>query len=150
VIEMARVQALRGNAEKACFAAFGSEETGLDGSRYFVQSLSAADKQALRFMLNFDMVAVGTEWLLIGTPALQERGREIMNGMGLSSRFIVPLGFSSDHASFINAGIPALFLHRSNDPLLHTPEDVTGRISVDQLGESMRIGLAFLAGIDPA
>jgi aminopeptidase YwaD len=149
VIEMARVQSLRGNPEHACFAAFGSEETGLNGSRHFVQSMSAEDKRALRFMLNFDMVAVGTEWLLIGSPALQEQGRSIMGGMGIESRGIVPLGFSSDYASFMNAGIPALFLHRSNDPLLHTPEDTSDRISVDQLGESMRIGLAFLEGIKP-
>lgn len=149
VIEMARVQALRGNPERACFAAFGSEETGLNGSRSFVQSMSAEDKQAMRFMLNFDMVAVGSEWLLIGTPSLQEQGRQIMNDMGLSTRFIVPLGFSSDYASFMNAGFPSLFLHRSDDPLLHTPEDVSNRISIDQLGESMRIGLAFLEGINP-
>lgn len=149
VIEMARVQALRGNPERACFVAFASEETGLDGSRAFVRALSADDKKALRFMLNFDMVAVGTEWLLIGSPSLQQQGRTIMDEMGLQSRFIVPLGFSSDHASFTNAGIPALFLHRSNDPLLHTPEDVTSRISVDQLGEAMRIGLAFLKGMNP-
>jgi aminopeptidase YwaD len=150
VVEMARVQALRGNPERACFAAFGSEETGLNGSRYFVRSMSAEDRQALRFMLNFDMVAVGTEWLLIGTPALQEQGRDIMSAMGLDSRFIVPIGFSSDHASFMNAGIPALFLHRSDDPLLHTPQDISSRISLEQLGESMRIGLAFLRGISPA
>jgi Zn-dependent M28 family amino/carboxypeptidase len=111
--------------------------------------MSAEDKQAMRFMLNFDMVAVGSEWLLIGTPALQEQGRQIMNDMELSTRFIVPLGFSSDYASFMNAGIPSLFLHRSDDPLLHTPEDVSNRISIDQLGESMRIGLAFLEGINP-
>jgi aminopeptidase YwaD len=150
VIEMARIQALRGNPERACFVAFASEETGLDGSRAFVRALSADDKKALRFMLNFDMVAVGTEWLLIGSPSLQQQGRTLIEEMGLQSRSIVPLGFSSDHASFNNAGIPALFLHRSNDPLLHTPEDVTSRISVDQLGEAMRIGLALLKGIDPA
>ena len=72
-----------------------------------------------------------------------------MDGIGLDTRFIVPLGFSSDHAPFMDAGIPALFLHRSDDPLLHTPQDTVGRISVDQLGEAMRIGLAFLEGIDP-
>ncbi|MGD9894584.1 MAG: M28 family peptidase [Dehalococcoidia bacterium] len=150
VIEMARVQALRGNPEHACFAAFGSEETGLDGSRYYVESLSTEDRQVMRFMLNFDMVAVGSEWLLIGTQSLQEQGQQIMSGMGLASRFIVPLGFSSDYASFMNAGIPSLFLHRSDDPLLHTPADASDRISIDQLGESMRIGLAFLEGINPA
>ena len=149
VIEMARVQALRGNAEQACFAAFGSEETGLDGSRAFVRAISAEDKSALRFMLNFDMVAVGTEWLLIGTPSLQQQGKAILDGMGLDGRATSLLGASSDHASFMNAGIPALFLHRSDDPLLHTPEDVLSRIDKDQLGESMRIGLAFLTGIDP-
>jgi aminopeptidase YwaD len=149
VIEMARVQALRGNPEQACFAAFGSEETGLNGSRAFVRAISAEEKRALRFMLNFDMVGVGTEWLLIGTPALQEQGDAILNGMGLDGRATTLLGASSDHASFINAGIPALFLHRSDDPLLHTPEDVLDRIDKQALGESMRIGLAFLSGIDP-
>ena len=150
VIEMARVQALRNNPEHACFAAFGSEETGLNGSRHFVRSMRDEDRRALRFMLNFDMVAFGTEWLLIGTPALQEQGRAVMESLGIGTRFIVPLGFSSDHQAFIDGGVPALFLHRANDPLLHTPEDVVGRISVDQLAESMRIGLAFLAGLNPA
>jgi aminopeptidase YwaD len=149
VIEMARIQALRGNPEQACFAAFGSEETGLDGSRAFVRSMSAEEKNALRFMLNFDMVAVGTEWLLIGSPELQEQGKAILNSMGLNGRATTLLGASSDHASFINGGIPALFLHRSDDPLLHTPQDAIDRIDKQALGESMRIGLALLAGINP-
>jgi Zn-dependent M28 family amino/carboxypeptidase len=101
-------------------------------------------------MLNFDMVGVGTEWLLIGTGALQEQGKVIASEMGIPTRSTALLGASSDHASFIEAGIPALMLHRSNDPLLHTPEDVLARISADQLEEAVRLGLAFLAGVSPA
>lgn len=149
VLEMARLTALRGGNDRACFVAFASEETGLNGSKQFVGRLSAEERSALRFMLNFDMVAFGTEWLLIGSPALQEQGKAIASRQGVVTRATMLVGASSDHASFIEAGIPALFLHRSDDPLLHTPEDVIGRLSPEQLVESVRLGLAFLAEVRP-
>ena len=149
VLEMARITALNGNPHEACFVGFAAEEIGLNGSDHFVRQLSPADRQALRFMLNFDMVAVGTEWLLIGSSRLQEQAGTILANMGVSARATELLGASSDHASFINAGIPALFLHRYDDPLLHTPEDVVGRVPREQLAEAVRIGLAFLAGLKP-
>ena len=149
VLEMARVTALEGNPRQACFVGFASEEIGLVGSHRFIQQLSPKDREALRMMLNFDMVAVGNEWLLIGTGALQEQGKAIAADLGISARPSTLLGASSDHASFIEAGIPALMLHRSNDPLLHTPEDVLSRVSQDQLVEAVRLGLAFLTGVNP-
>lgn len=149
-IEMARVTALRGNPEQACFVAFGSEETGLNGSRVFVQRMTPEDRNTLRFMLNFDMVAVGTDWILIGSRALQDQGQAITSDLGIAARpSRLPASTSSDHASFIDAGIQSLMLHRSDDPLLHTPRDVVDRVSKDQLGEAVRIGLALLTGINP-
>lgn len=150
VLEMARATAAAGNPGQACFVAFASEETGLDGSRAFVQSLTAEDRDALQFMLNFDMVAVGTEWLLIGTPTLQEQARVLLDQLRIPARPTgLRSGSSSDHASFIEAGIPALMVHRADDPLLHTPEDEISRISKADLGESLRIGLALLEQLKP-
>lgn len=150
VLEMARVTALRGNPRQACFAGFASEEIGLVGSDYFVKHLAPEERQTLSFMLNFDMVAFGTEWLTIGTPALQSQGNSIDAEIGVSSRSVQLVGASSDHASFITGGIPALMLHRSDDPLLHTPEDVIDRISPEQLDQAVRIGLVWLSGINPS
>src|SRR5581483_8682901 len=55
VLEMARVQALRGNPEQACFIAFSGEELGLLGSIHYVGALSADERQAIKFMINMDM-----------------------------------------------------------------------------------------------
>jgi aminopeptidase YwaD len=150
MVELARVSAAQGNPTSACFVAFASEETGLDGSKVFVRNLSAGDRQALRFMINFDMVAVGSEWIAIGSPRLQQQAGVIAEGMGIRVPASTLLGASSDHASFIEAGIPALMLHRVNDPLLHTPEDVIARVSLEALAEAVRLGLAFLEGISPS
>ena len=54
---------------------------------------------------------------------------------------------SSDHASFIAAGIPSLKIYRLTDTLLHTPQDVSARVRPELLEEAARIGLAVLASL---
>jgi aminopeptidase YwaD len=144
VLEMARVQALRGNPEQACFIAFSGEELGLLGSLYYVEHLSPADRQALRFMLNFDMVSVGDQWLFIGSSALQRRGQEVAEATGIAGRRADFLGGSSDYAAFIDRRIPALWLHRAEDSLLHTPQDTFDRLSAAPMETAVRLGLAWL------
>jgi hypothetical protein len=56
-------------------------------------------------------------------------------------------GTSSDHASFLQAGIPALMFHRWQDPLLHTPQDVSGRVKPEYLEEAARMGVALLESL---
>lgn len=147
MLEAARVQALRGNPEDACFIAFGAEELGLLGSQAFLERLSAEDRQAIRFMINLDMVAVGDAWWLIGSRALTERARAIAAGLGVAAEPHELVGASSDHASFIDRRIPAVMLHRWNDTLLHTPEDTADRVQPEALQTAVRLTIAFLAGL---
>lgn len=145
MLELARVQAARGNPQQACFIAFSAEELGLLGSQHFLGALPAEKRSALKYMINFDMVSVGEEWLFIGTPALQRRAQELAAADGVTGRRAELAGASSDHAAFIDRKIPALMLHRSNDSLLHTPQDTAERIAAAPLGEAVRLGLSFLA-----
>jgi Zn-dependent M28 family amino/carboxypeptidase len=54
-------------------------------------------------------------------------------------------GGGSDHSSFIRAGIPGLFIHRTNDPNYHSPNDkaqyidpanlqIAGQLALDVVG----------------
>ncbi len=147
MLEAARVQALRGNPEDACFIAFGAEEEGLLGSQAFLDRLSAEDREAIRFMINLDMVAVGDAWWLIGSRTLTDRARAIAAGLGVPAEPHELVGASSDHASFIDRRIPALMLHRWNDTLLHTPEDTADRVQPEALQTAVRLTIAFLAGL---
>ena len=73
VLELAHELAQRSPAERPMtvrFALFGAEELGLFGSRYYVQSLTDAERQAIRADVNLDMVGVGDAWRFGGTDDL--------------------------------------------------------------------------------
>ncbi len=144
MLELARVQAARGNPEGLCFIAFGAEELGLLGSQHYVEKLTAEQRRDIAFMLNFDMTAVGDQWWLIGSRTLQTRAKDIAAAAGVTMTPRELVGASSDHAAFIDRRIPALMLHRADDRLLHTPEDVIDRLSAPAMETAVQMGLAFL------
>jgi aminopeptidase YwaD len=149
VLEIAAVLASRDDMDNHCFVLFGAEELGLIGSRHYVSTLDAAARNRIKAMLNFDMVGVGDEsWLLIGTPELQERMASLARQIGIETEAgRLGANMGSDHASFTAAGIPALMFHRNNDPLLHTPQDVSDRVNPRYLEEAARMGLALLQSL---
>lgn len=149
VLEIAAVLASRGEMGGNCFVLFGAEEIGLVGSRAFVASLDADARQHLKAMLNFDMVGVGEDgWLLIGSPELQQKGQAAATALGIAvARGALPTTTSSDHASFMSAGIPTLMFFRLTDNLLHTPQDVSDRVRPDLLEQAGRMGLAVLQAL---
>jgi Zn-dependent M28 family amino/carboxypeptidase len=145
VLETARIVAARSLPGAHCFVLFGAEEFGLFGSRNFVQSLSDDEVNGLRAMINLDVVGLPQDLELIGSDDLIAQAGLIADGLGLPSKpSFVPNGAGSDHLSFINAGIPAVFFYR-HDPLIHTPEDAIGRISPDSLAQTAEVAAALLA-----
>jgi hypothetical protein len=100
------------------FIAFGAEEAGLKGSRYFVEHLPDAVRNKIKFVLNFDLMGNGSAGicLVAGTdfPALAEQVKvNLPAGMSAELRPNAP---NSDHYPFIQAGIPALFTYTKGGP----------------------------------
>ena len=145
VLETARIVAARDLPGVHCFALFGAEEYGLFGSAHFVESLSDAELSALRGMVNLDVVGLPQDLELIGSEDMVNLAGIVASDLGLPSRpSSVPNGAGSDHLSFIRAGVPAVFLYR-HDPLIHTPEDAIGRMSVESLAQTAEAAAAILA-----
>lgn len=147
VMEIAAVIASKGDLGSNCFVLFGAEEPGLIGSRAYVASLDQAARQKVKAMLNYDMTGFGDAgWILIGTSDLQRRGIDQAQALGITQvrGGGLPRNSSSDHASFISAGIPALFYYHSEDSLLHTPNDKADRLNPKYLEEAARMGVAML------
>ncbi|MGE3271294.1 MAG: M20/M25/M40 family metallo-hydrolase [Chloroflexota bacterium] len=122
VLELARVLAQRETQYTLKFIGFDAEEIGLVGSNYYVNQLSEQERRAIRAMINLDMVGVGTESRVGGTASLIDLAQAAGEQSGLRLGEMGESG-ASDHASFIRAGIPALFVYRSNDPNYHSPND---------------------------
>lgn len=153
-IEMARVLAADGQFDGVCFVLFGAEEVGLLGSAAYIESLSTTQKQQLEGMVNLDMVGVGSQWFIAGSLALRDLAVGQAERLGFSRT--VPLdasaGGGSDHASFIAAGVPAVFLHRmfrnpADDPHYHTAGDIFSAVEASSLSEAGPLALAVLQAL---
>ncbi|MFN0072005.1 MAG: M20/M25/M40 family metallo-hydrolase [Chloroflexota bacterium] len=125
--------------------AFGAEEVGLIGSSRYVESLSDDDRQRVIGMINLDMVGVGSQWRLGGTPSMVTQAMEAVSNLGESAgRMSMGGNMSSDHASFIEAGIPSVFVHRTDDPNYHTASDRFEAIDPRLIDTAGNIVLALL------
>jgi aminopeptidase YwaD len=153
-VEMARVLAADGELDDACFVLFGSEEVGLVGSARFVESLTPAQQDALEGMLNFDMVGTGGQWFLAGSDALTGVAKAEADERGLkyTASSNNPSDLGSDHASFLNAGLPAIFIHRytnslADDPHYHTSEDKAKYVQATLMAEIGEAGLGMIEAL---
>jgi hypothetical protein len=139
VIELARVLSKEHLQSTIVFCLFGGEESGLCGSKYFVQHFFQLDSVAL--MLQLDMA--NGDGLLIpminsktgSTPVwllqavYEEFGKLGYSGLQYPTHFFTAMsmvpggGVGDDHEPFQAKGIPAIdFTSDISDPI-HTPQD---------------------------
>jgi len=127
------------------FIAFGAEEMGLLGSRYFVEN-PLVDMDNVKAMFNFDMVGRLKEDKSItisGTGTALETDSLLSLGMD-SIEFKIgksPGGTGpSDHSTFYSEGIPVLYFTTGVHDQYHTPEDKADLINyagMEKLGNSI-------------
>ncbi len=116
------------------FVAFGAEEQGLLGSKYFVEN-SAIPLSDIVLMINMDMVGRlnNNNHLYMGGAGTFPNGVEFMKSMGENSdlNLIVHAGGvgGSDHVSFYKKQISVLGLHTGGHPQYHRPEDTIDLIN---------------------
>lgn len=143
VVEMARAMAADNVFDDACFVLFGSEEIGLIGSANYVASLTPAERDAIEAMLNFDMLAVGDGWPLGGSQSVLDIVAQQADrlSIGHSLEANLPANGGSDHASFIDADIPAVIFNCFCDPNYHTAGDTIERLNEQRLAEAGAMGM---------
>jgi len=145
LLETARALAIGGGREGVCLAAFGSEEVGLVGSRHFVTGLSPDERQAMQGMINLDMVGVGDQWQLFGSEELVAQFDAGAATLGLDPVPVESSSMSSsDQNSFIAVDIPAVLIHRFDDPRYHTAEDQVQFVEPRLLEQATELALLAL------
>ena len=133
------------------FAFFGAEEQGLLGSKAFLEWMKQnddkrinlpKDKNGIVAMVNLDMVG-----------RMRDNAMSV-SGTGTSSTFkamaervaaethlnisCTPDGYGpSDHASFVAADIPVLFLTTGGHMEYHTPDDVPSTLNYDGMQQTL-------------
>lgn len=138
MIELAKVlSADRKNLQRSIiFVAFGAEEKGLLGSKFFVNSLPV-EQAKIKLMVNLDMLGRMKEDNSIqlgGTGTAKEMEELISHSLSnhniLLNTFPEGLG-PSDHASFYGQDIPVLFFSTGPHMDYHTPEDTPDKVNYE-------------------
>jgi hypothetical protein len=158
MIELARRLARRADPlpRRVVFLAFSGEEEGLLGSAHYVKNpLYPIEKSV--YMINFDMVGrlgesnalhVYGAWT---TPGMEDLVEALGASNGFDTRMVAGTGrmfFSSDHASFFQAGLPILFFFTDLHPDYHRPSDDSDKVNyagmarIADLGELVLLDVA--------
>jgi hypothetical protein len=133
------------------FAFFGAEEQGLVGSKFFLEWMNKEDEKRINLpankknivaMVNLDMVgrmrdnamSVSGTGTSSGFKAIVEN---IAEQTGLHVTCIADGYGPSDHASFVAAEIPVLFLTTGGHMEYHTPGDVPSTLNYDGMQQTL-------------
>lgn len=142
LLELARTQKRAG----LCVIAFGAEEYGLWGSQAHIKLHGVA---GVRFVLNFDMVAKVSGAQVVGDPTLQEKILGMLKQAGKTGfragQF--PPFATSDHASFVSAGVPAVTFYAGDDPQIHQPGDNLSNVDRASVETMLNAGELAINGL---
>lgn len=150
LLELARYYVKNGEKEpfNFLFIAFGGEELGLQGSKYYTQHpVDSLDN--IHFMLNMDMIgrynpargvgiggyASAVEWPEIFKDVKADTIKYFTDGAGRGG---------SDHNSFYVAGVPVLFLHTGGHDDYHKPTDDAPKVDAGAEAGILRIAIQLI------
>ena len=135
--------------------AFGAEEPRSDsdpeqhhfGSRTYVAGLSAGERDAVRGMISLDRVGVGAVVPVGSAYATDPVQRQLLAAARRAGVPTTPDADqrSSDHWSFVRAGLPGARLGSTSYAGYHSADDVVAVVEPAQLGRVGRLVLAWLA-----
>jgi Zn-dependent M28 family amino/carboxypeptidase len=131
ILELARTHRIEG----LCVIAFGAEEIGFFGSQDYV---ATSDLSEARFILNFDMAGLLEDALIIGDAALTSVLVTSLEGLPIRAGEF-PAFASSDHVTFLDAGVPAVTITSGDNPQIHTSRDDINNVSRASLTTMLEI-----------
>ena len=131
---------------------FGSEETGLHGSKHYADAMSDAQIEDALAMLNFDALGAGTTFEIIGDDALVEEAISIGQELGMNPINLFSdepwvsggLSGAGDYGPFRAAGVPVLSVFSDDFTRINSPRDTIEHINQDLLGNGVEMGIGLL------
>lgn len=121
--------------------ASGAEEAlGLLGSYHYCK-VHRNELKSIKAAINVDMIAVGTKLKIITEGFWPDRGRlkttewlnklllNTANNIGYTAELGVCSHGTSDEGRFIDAGVPAAWLWKPDDPFYHSLEDTPDKVN---------------------
>jgi len=134
------------------FVAFGAEEAGLLGSKYFVQH-PPVPLTSIKFMINFDMMSTGEAGMMVVNG--KERGTEfgMMKTINTTKKYLIDVqsranAAISDHYPLTEKKVPAVYCYLMGDPtknyFYHLPGDIPANVSMKAYEGAFKLIVDFI------
>ena len=126
------------------FVFFGSEETGLHGSTYYVNDLSTSQLGRIEAMINLDVVATG-ELSALGSESLIEYAIDAAEALNIEINATDGLdGASSDHAPFDELGVSVVMVYADDLTYINHPSDTIEHLNAEPMGQAVAVVLGII------
>lgn len=115
LLSLARHYAVNKPRYSMVFIAFGGEEMGLVGSRYYSEHSTVALKQ-IRFLVNFDILGTGDEGITVVNATECEKEFQKLKAINTVNMYLAEIkargkAANSDHYWFAEKGVPSFFIY---------------------------------------
>ena len=130
------------------FIAFGSEETGMNGSGHYVRQLTDEELHAIRVMINLDSVGSGTFLRGPGDDWVTRHVSEAASREGVSYTSMSKGYNSSDHVVFSRVGVSVIRFFGNDTSRINTRGDTIEFINPVLLGDTAVLVLELLASLE--
>jgi len=132
------------------FIAFSGEETGLIGSRYFVDH-PLIPLRDIRFLINLDLMGNGAEGVMAVNGLVHPKEFAQLQQLNTAGGYLPAVkargkAANSDHYWFSQAGVPAFFFYLMGPyPHYHDVNDVASAVPFANFGSAFLLFTDFIA-----
>lgn len=151
LLEVARQTIIKNPERSLVFIAFGAEEAGLMGSKYWTENAPIPLSQ-ISAMINLDMVGnLHERFLQVSGSQSSTESDSMLRKLETDYPFklkLTPEGYSSsDQAPFFSKNIPAFMFTTGITANYHTPEDDADKLNYDGMSEISKFVTDFSLAI---
>lgn len=134
------------------FIAFGAEEVGLIGSRYFVEH-PLFDLEKIKFLINFDIAGTGDEGIQVVNGSVYQKQFDRLNTINEQLNLLPQVKIrgaacNSDHCVFHNEGVPCFYMYTLGGiQAYHDTFDRASTLPLTEFEDYVRLIINFVDGL---
>jgi hypothetical protein len=131
------------------FIAFGAEEAGLIGSKYFTEH-PLFPLSSVRFMINLDLMSAGEEGMMAVNGTIFTKEFSLLENLNKEMNALSSIrkrgkAANSDHYYFTEKGVPAFFFYTlGGGTAYHDVHDKASALTLSRYPEVYKLLLAFI------
>ena len=122
------------------FIAFGAEEAGLIGSKYFTEH-PLVPLHKIRFLINLDLMGTGDDGMMVVNGSIFPKEFELLNSINANKVYLSAIkkrgkAANSDHFFFTEKGVPAFFFYTLGGVVAyHDVQDIPATLPLTKFRE---------------